>query len=96
VGSFVLGGLALLIMGVLVLGGLRLFTRSIPVTVVFQGSVAGLAVGSPVTFRGVQIGSVTQISVHVRGDNDDPVIPVVLDIEPSRISWPSGRTMLDY
>jgi paraquat-inducible protein B len=96
VGSFVLGGLGLAVVAVLVLGGMRLFTRMIPVTVVFQGSVAGLAVGSPVTFRGVQIGSVKGISVHVRGGNQEPVIPVVLDIEPSRISWPSGRTMIDY
>jgi paraquat-inducible protein B len=96
VGSFVLGGLALGVVAVLAFGGSRLFTRTIPVTVVFEGSVAGLAVGSPVTFRGVQIGSVAQISVHVREGNEDPVIPVVLDIEPSRISWPSGRTMTDY
>jgi len=96
VGSFVLGGLALAVVAVLVFGGIRLFTRTIPVTVVFQGSVAGLAVGSPVTFRGVQVGSVKEISVHVRGGNEDPVIPVVLDIEPSRISWPSGRTIQDY
>jgi paraquat-inducible protein B len=96
VGSFVLGGLALGVIAVLLFGGIRLFTRTIPVTVVFQGSVAGLAVGSPVTFRGVQVGSVAQISVHVRSGNEDPVIPVILDIEPSRISWPSGRTMTDY
>jgi paraquat-inducible protein B len=63
--------------------------------VVFQGSVAGLAVGSPVTFRGVQIGSVKRISVRVREGDEDPVIPVVIDIEPSRIIWPSGRPM-DY
>jgi paraquat-inducible protein B len=64
--------------------------------VVFQGSVAGLAVGSPVTFRGVQVGSVKAISVHVRGRDEDPVIPVILEMEPSLISWPSGRTMKDY
>jgi len=96
VGSFVLGGLALAVVAVLVFGGIRLFKQTIPVTVVFQGSVAGLAVGSPVTFRGVQVGTVAQISVHVRGGDEDPVIPVVLDIEPSRISWPSGRTLSDY
>jgi paraquat-inducible protein B len=96
VGSFVLGGLVLAVAAVLVFGGIRLFTRTVPVIVVFQGSVAGLAVGSPVTFRGVQIGSVAQISVHVQGGNEPPVIPVVLDLEPSRISWPSGRTMMDY
>jgi paraquat-inducible protein B len=96
VGSFVLGGIALAVVAVLVFGGMQLFTQTIPVTVVFQGSVAGLAVGAPVTFRGVQVGSVATISVHVRADDQDPVIPVVLDIEPSRISWPSGRNMKNY
>jgi paraquat-inducible protein B len=96
VGSFVLGGLALGVVAILIFGGMRLFTRTIPVTAVFQGSVAGLAVGSPVTFRGVQVGSVTRISVHVPGDDKDPVIPVVMEIEPSRISWPSGKTLADY
>jgi paraquat-inducible protein B len=96
VGSFVLGGLALAVGAVLVFGGMRLFTQTVPAIVVFRGSVAGLAVGSPVTFRGVQIGSVSRISVHVRGGNDAPVIPVVLELDPSRISWPSGRTMKDY
>jgi paraquat-inducible protein B len=96
VGSFVLGGLGLAVVAVLVFGGMRVFTRTVPVIVVFQGSVAGLAVGSPVTFRGVQIGSVARISVHVNGANEDPVIPVVLDLDPSRVSWPSGRTMKDY
>jgi len=95
-GSFVLGGLALAVFAILVFGGSRLFTRTVPVTVVFQGSVAGLAVGSPVTFRGVQIGSVTRISVRMRDGNEEPMIPVVLDIEPSRISWPGGRTMNRY
>jgi len=92
----VLGGLALAVVAVLMFGGIQLFTRTIPVTVVFQGSVAGLTVGSPVTFRGVQIGSVARISVHVRAGNEQPVIPVVLDLEPSRISWPSGKTMEAY
>jgi paraquat-inducible protein B len=96
VGSFVLGGISLAVGAVLVFGGMRLFTQTVPAIVVFRGSVAGLAVGSPVTFRGVQIGSVSRISVHVRGGNDAPVIPVVLELEPSRISWPSGRTMKDY
>jgi paraquat-inducible protein B len=95
VGSFVLGGLALAVVAVLVFGGMRLFTRTFSVTVVFQGSVAGLAVGAPVTFRGVQVGSVSRISVHVPAKDQDPVIPVVLEIEPSRISWPDGRSMID-
>jgi paraquat-inducible protein B len=96
VGGFVLGGLALGVAAVLVFGGIRLLTQTVPAIVVFQGSVAGLAVGSPVTFRGVQVGSVKSISVHVQGKDEDPVIPVVLEMDPSRISWPSGRTMKDY
>ncbi len=95
VGTFVLGGLAIGVVGVLVFGGMQLFTRTVPAIVIFQGSVAGLAVGSPVTFRGVKIGSVRTISVHVREGNENPVIPVILELEPSSVSWPRGQTTKD-
>jgi paraquat-inducible protein B len=54
--------------------------------VYFQDSVGGLAVGAPVTFRGVAIGSVSRVALLV-----DPVtltarIPVYLQLEPDRVT----------
>jgi paraquat-inducible protein B len=92
VGAFVLGGLALGVAAILLFGGMRLFTATARIVVVFQGSVAGLNIGSPVTFRGVKVGQVADMKVRVKLPELVPVIPVYLEIEPGKISWTSGST----
>jgi paraquat-inducible protein B len=54
--------------------------------VYFQGSVAGLDVGAPVTFRGVRVGSVTGIAVHLDMTDLTARVPVYLDVNPTQIS----------
>jgi paraquat-inducible protein B len=51
----------------------------------FDSSVKGLNVGSPVRFRGVKIGQVKDINVRVKPGSYEFRIPVVIEIEPSRI-----------
>lgn len=87
VGAFVLGGLALAAGSILVFSGMHLFQKKVRAVVVFRESVAGLAVGSPVTFRGVQIGQVQGMRVNFNATDHVPVIPVVLDLEPGRVLW---------
>jgi paraquat-inducible protein B len=58
--------------------------------VVFRNSVAGLATGSPVTFRGVTIGKVESIRVRVKGPDHAPFIQVYIALEPDQLSWTSG------
>lgn len=91
VGSFVLGALALGVVGILMFGGRSLFTRVNRVVVIFSGSVAGLDVGSPVTFRGVRIGKVKSIRVQIDVKSHQDSIPVYLDLEPARVTWTGGR-----
>jgi len=62
VGLFVLLGVGLLVSAVLVVGGTDLFQRTIYFESYFDESVQGLEVGSPVKLRGVQIGSIADIS----------------------------------
>ena len=90
VGSFVLGALTLGVIGILLFGGRSLFTRVTPVVVIFTGSVAGLDVGSPVTFRGVHIGKVKSIRVKIDVKSHQDSIPVYLDLEPARVTWTGG------
>jgi len=90
VGGFILGALALAVTGILVFGGMKLFTRDVRVVVVFAGSVAGLEVGSPVTFRGVPIGRVAAMRVQADVVSNSILVPVYLDLEPKRISWERG------
>jgi paraquat-inducible protein B len=87
VGAFVLGALGLGIGAILVFGGMRLFARTTHLVVVFPDSVAGLAVGSPVTFRGVQIGRVRDIRVHIDARSQNDWIPVFIDVEPARVTF---------
>ena len=64
IGLFVVGAIALVVVAIGVLGSGKLFKESIPYVMVFEGSVKGLNVGSPVVFRGVKIGSVSDIRMR--------------------------------
>jgi len=87
VGGFVLGGIAIGICAILTFSSLQLFQRHTAVIVIFRDSVAGLSVGSAVTFRGVNIGRVKEMRVHVDQADHTPVIPVFLDLEHGNIVW---------
>jgi ABC-type transport system involved in resistance to organic solvents, ATPase component len=53
IGGFVVGATALSIVGMIVFGGGQFLKPKENLILFFQGSLAGLDVGSPVTFRGV-------------------------------------------
>lgn len=85
IGAFVLGALALAIIGVAVIVGGKLFQRTIPVVMYFPRSVAGLSVGAPVNFRGVRLGEVTNIFIGYDPESRDVIIPVFADLYPQSI-----------
>jgi len=95
VGAFVLGGLALGVLAILLFGGTHIFSRTSRIVSVFSGSVAGLSVGSPVTFRGVDIGKVQRILVQLDETNHTGVIPVYMVIEPDKVEWTNGSFRSD-
>ena len=70
VGIFVLVALALIVGGIIVLGGGTFFRQTEQAETYIDESVQGLDVGSPVKFRGVQIGRVTRIG-FVRSEYRD-------------------------
>jgi ABC-type transporter Mla subunit MlaD len=93
VGAFVLGAAALAIAAVLVFGSERFFRHEVTLVSFFSGSVNGLVVGSPVKFRGVPIGSVSQIRLGVPGASEANVrIPVWYTVDLDTISGYQGRT----
>jgi paraquat-inducible protein B len=90
-GTFVLGGIALAVAIVTVLGAGRYLTRLPTYVMHFGGSVKGLNVGAPVVFRGVAVGKVTEIRLSINPDGTSVRIPVLVEIDPERISQDVGR-----
>ena len=85
IGLFVVGAVVLLVIGLIVFGSGRLFEKTDKFVLYFDGSVKGLNVGAPVTFRGVKIGSVTDISVHANPKNMEVRIPVTIETPRDRV-----------
>jgi paraquat-inducible protein B len=86
IGAFVLGAIALTIAGIAVIGGGKFFQTRAPLVMFFEGSVAGITVGSPVNFRGVRIGQVTNVFLRYTPGKANPVqIPVFAEISPQNI-----------
>jgi paraquat-inducible protein B len=85
IGIFVLGAIALAVIGIVVLGSGKFFKQTLEVVSYFEGDIKGLNVGSPVTFRGVKVGSVTDIILRFDPRTLDFKIPVFMEIEPDRI-----------
>lgn len=77
-GLFVLSGLVLLLVLLFFLGLSDLFTRKITMQTGFEESVQGLTRGSAVKYRGVQIGTVKDISILV----EENIIQVEMEIDP--------------
>jgi paraquat-inducible protein B len=60
------------------------YTEKIPYLVHFDGSVGGLRAGAPVEFRGIRVGSVTDVQLEIDPKQNSVRIPVRLEIEPQR------------
>ena len=88
VGLFVLVGFLLALGAVLAFGRLHLLSPVDRAVIYFPGDVAGLAPGAPVNFRGLRVGAVETVSLHVDPRSLRARIPVVLQLDP-------GRLMLD-
>ena len=91
IGAFVVGAVALAVAGVAIFGSGKLFTKVNKYVLYFDGSIKGLNIGAPVIFKGVKIGSVTDIKVRVEGKHLDNIrTPVFVEIESDRISKSSA------
>ena len=85
IGAFVFGGIVLGLGALVFFGNFRLFQPTRSAAVVFDGSVSGLSVGAPVTFRGVRVGAVQRIVIQFEAATQKAFIPVTLQLEPGRV-----------
>ncbi len=85
IGLFVVGAIALVVVAIGVLGSGKLFKVSTPYVMVFEGSVKGLNVGSPVVFRGVKLGMVSSIRMRADYASKTFTVLVFTDFDPSQV-----------
>ena len=83
IGAFVLGAMALIVLGVIYFGGARWFAATQRYVMYFSGSVNGLNVGAPVTWRGVPIGQVKDINLLYDPAKPKFFIEVIVEINTS-------------
>ena len=85
IGAFVLGGIALVVIAVITFSSGGLF-RDRPLFVMyFDDSVKGLDIGAPVSLRGVQVGTVKDISIIHDSSNGQIKIPVIAEFHPESV-----------
>jgi paraquat-inducible protein B len=85
IGAFIIGAVALIVIGLLVLGRGQFFSDTQTFVLYFDGSIKGLNIGAPVEFQGVRIGSVTDIHVTYVSKTSDYRTPVYIQLELNRI-----------
>ncbi|UCF83394.1 MAG: MCE family protein [Desulfobacteraceae bacterium] len=97
IGGFVLGAVTLILAGVVIFGSGQFLKKTHRFVLYFSGSIKGLNVGAPVMFRGVKIGSVTDIVMRFDPDDLSVQIPVYIEMDPQRITMVRGHThLLEY
>ncbi len=96
VGAFVLGAIAVLLAAITALGSGRFFRDTQAAVVYFPESVNGLNVGAPVKFKGVEIGSVSQIHISISAMQEAAGaarIPVIIALDKKRLTGAGVRNI---
>ncbi len=95
IGAFVLGGLVTFILAILFFGSGRMFIHKEIFLLYFNESVNGLNIGAPVKFKGVVIGSVTDIRIQYNQSESSDAIPVFIEVDTDRLRTRLGVKELD-
>lgn len=91
IGLFLIGALALTLLGVGVLASTSWFTDRSDFVSYFGESVNGLEVGAPVKFQGVPIGNVTDLLIRIDQTDKTFEVPVRYEINTYRLTSQSGE-----
>lgn len=96
VGGFVIAAIALAVAAALFFGAGRLWQQRLIVVSYFDGSVGGLSIGAPVSFRGVPVGRVDRIQLQIVPEEVAAQIAVYMSLEPDVVRLPDGsQTVLE-
>ena len=100
IGAFVVGAIALAVVGVGVFGSGRFFRDVEPYVLYFSGDVNGLNEGAPVKFKGVEIGTVRSVllsasSMSVFDNPEDVRIPVIIELDAGNLAQKGSKVTPD-
>ena len=84
IGAFVIGATMLLVFGLMIFWRGNLFEQKVHYQIFFDKSVNGLSIGSPVVFRGIRIGQVTDIRLALKVKDEN---------ETDKNNWPIQVTI---
>jgi paraquat-inducible protein B len=91
VGAFVLGAVILVIIGVMTFSAGKYFFKQPSFIMFFDGSVKGLNVGAPVMFKGVKVGTVSDINLRFSPETKSVQIAVLTELDPNSITNSHGK-----
>jgi len=87
IGGFVVGAVAIVVLGILIFGGARLMSKRHNFVLFFDGSVKGLSIGAPVQLKGVTMGGIQDIKMVADSDTMKFYTQVVIEVSPTKILW---------
>lgn len=81
IGAFTVGAVCLVLLAVAVFGSGMLFKKTAQFVLLFDKSISGLSVGSPVVFQGVPVGRV--VAIHLNGNLKKMSfqVPVIVELD---------------
>ena len=90
IGAFVVGAILLVVGAVTIIGSGRLFRKTYEFVLYFEGSVSGLREGAPVKYKGVEIGTITNILLQLDEGAENNRVPVIIKLDANKISGSRG------
>jgi paraquat-inducible protein B len=93
IGGFIVGAIVLVVAGVLLFGSIKWFSKPKKFVLFFNDSVKGFSIGASVDFKGVKVGSVTNIKIVL--DKDLSLrIPVFVELNPKSLTYTGSKAEL--
>lgn len=93
IGMFVIGAFALGIIALLSFGGVSLFSKPQRFVVLFDESIHGLDLGSPVKLRGVRVGRVVDNSIRYDEAKNHSVVVVTCEFSRDKMTDSKGAVI---
>jgi paraquat-inducible protein B len=101
IGAFVVGAVFLLLAGIVAFGSGAFLKKSDKYILYFNRSIKGLSEGSPVIFKGVKLGHVSDITLIYDLESKEELIAVIIDVNlslvhgvPEKIGYPNYENFI--